>query len=127
MFLYQGQVRAVAAVPGAATRNGQRCQGPVRAEVLLSGACTRIWSDFSRACQLFCVSDVELDSVSLALLVCRDPVGESDHELGEGLFPVRGVLALDEAVRDFAFTCAFMVATVFHTFAGAFVFNVADR
>lgn len=45
--------------------------------------------------------------------------------MGEGVFPVRGDLALDEAAVVFvAFGAA--LASVFVAFPGAFVFDVAD-
>ena len=53
-----------------------------------------------------------------------DAVGVGDGELGEGLFPVGGYLALDEFPGGFA-VFAFLAA-VFLPVRGAFVFDVAD-
>ena len=57
------------------------------------------------------------------LLLGVDSVGVGEGELGEGLFPVGGDLAFDEAAVGFACGAVF---SFFGAFAGAFVFDVAD-
>ena len=69
-----------------------------------------------RACQFFCVCGLEVGG---------DPVGVGGGELGEGLFPVGGELALDETGWGGAFAGGFALVLV--AFAGAFVLDVADR
>ena len=68
------------------------------------------------ACQFFCVCGLEVGG---------DPVGVGGGELGEGLFPVGGELALDETGWGGAFAGGFALVLV--AFAGAFVLDVADR
>ena len=70
----------------------------------------------ARACQFFCVCGLEVGG---------DPVGVGGGELGEGLFPVGGELALDETGWGGAFAGGFALVLV--AFAGAFVLDVADR
>ena len=63
-----------------------------------------------RACQFFCVCGLEVGG---------DPVGVGGSELGEGLFPVGGELALDETGWGGAFAGGFALVLV--AFAGALV------
>ena len=49
-----------------------------------------------------------------------------EHELGEGLLPVRGDLAFDESAFGFALGIS-AASSFFGSFAGSFVFDVADR
>ena len=62
------------------------------------------------ACHFFCVCGLEVGG---------DPVGVGGGELGEGLFPVGGELALDETGWGGAFAGGFALVLV--AFAGAFV------
>ena len=62
------------------------------------------------ACLFFCVCGLEVGG---------DPVGVGGGELGEGLFPVGGELALDETGWGGAFAGGFALVLV--AFAGAFV------
>ena len=62
------------------------------------------------ACRFFCVCGLEVGG---------DPVGVGSGELGEGLFPVGGGLALDEAGWGGAFAGGFALVLV--AFAGALV------
>ena len=85
------------------------------ARVPVSGAGLS-WQPRKRACQFFCVCGLEVGG---------DPVGVGGGELGEGLFPVGGELALDETGWGGAFAGGFALVLV--AFAGAFVLDVADR
>ena len=74
-----------------------------------------------RACQVFCVS-----GHVLGLEVGLDTVGVGECELREGLLPVRGDLALDEASFGVALRAA-GPAALLEAVSCALVLDVADR